>query len=215
MKYVYTLILTPLLVLNIALPASAQQVRERITEQATAVAQERQTRAVVSIDERAERIKSQSEQRQVNLRLNICRQRESRINNNISNVVRATNRIKNHIDLTHGRVDRYYNRLNLNIDNYEELSTAIREARLNAERSLIVLQQFNLVAGCDNPNLARQLYQFRLASLDVREALKDYRQSVVDLIRAIRGNRAVDRSTQSQDSSNVVRESNNRTSEEQ
>lgn len=200
MKRILTLATMLTLALSIGAPVAAQadQAAGRIRAEAETRAIERRQKATDRIAE----IRTEAETRRAGIKMDVCEDRQARINNRIRTLSRSATNLKDVIDRMYERVQGFYEDGQLTVSNYEELVQAIELAKDNSETSLEALASYEFEVDCESTAVAQQIDSYRTAVREVRDDLKAYRSSLVDLISALKSeNASPNQDTDSEDNS--------------
>lgn len=144
--------------------------------QITAEQKQQQTLATI------ENIKQEVENGQITLKKDVCEQREQSLRDAISRLANSALSVKSAIDITYDRVQGFYEEEQLALSNYAELQQEVVGAQIKAEGAIGSVESYRFDLDCENPNAGTQLIGYRSAVSTAREALKAYRDSVVQLI---------------------------------
>lgn len=167
----------------------AQEVQTQAEEQRSAVrqtTQQRQQEAQLRVNE----IKQKVEQRRATIKQNVCERRQQRLATVIPRLATGATSVKTALDSIYDRVQGFYKNGQLTVDNYDELTTAIDTAKTDSEATLDVVKEYKFELDCDNPSVGEQLESYRLAVKQSKEALKVYRDKLIDLVSALRAEAA-------------------------
>lgn len=136
--------------------------------------------------ERAERIRQQAEQRQAQVLMDICERREQQLNQLIPSLSRQATSLLGTIDSVYSRVQQFYDTGQITVENYDELTASVDAAGEDAAAAVQALSDYGFNLNCSDPKTGDYLESFRIAASEAKEALKNYRAELVNLISALR-----------------------------
>jgi hypothetical protein len=96
------------------------------------------------------------------------------------------------IDGVYERVQGFYESGQLTVTDYDAQNSAVAEAQAEAQAAVEVATAYEFEFDCENPSLGDQLFGFREAITEARDALKAYRSELVGLISSLRAAAAED-----------------------
>ncbi len=157
-----------------------KDVREEVQEQ---VNEKRQT-VMQKKTEVKERVKSQ----QVELDIAKCQRYEDRIIDLMPRLATGATSQKKVLDTMYARIVGFYEASILTIDDaqYQVLIDGIERAKATSETAIATMGQSKVTVDCQTKGVGSQLAEYRATVSDVKASLKDYRNSLVSLIRALK-----------------------------
>lgn len=124
-----------------------------------------------------------------------CQNRQSAINNRISDFATAAQRHLNVFTDIFTKVQTFYTTKGLNVSNYSTLVATVTAKQTAAQTAVDTLKSLDVKIDCTQPDPAQSLQTVKTAVANARTALQAYRQSIKDLIVAI--SNSIDTQTQS------------------
>lgn len=116
----------------------------------------------------------------------ICEQNENRIHNLFANMNQLANRQMNLLNQVTERVRTYYTDNNLTVENYDQLSQLVDEARVTAQTAVQASVQTSSQFGCDTDDPKGTVNQYKVQVRTQIQELKDYRIAVKNLVAAVK-----------------------------
>ncbi len=171
--------------------ATAQRGNGR-SEQAQVTAEERREQVQQKRETRTAAIKERVDERQAQVLQDVCERRETKLNALVPRLANQSTRVLSAIDGVYERVQGFYDSGQLTVVDYDEQNDAISEAQTEAQAAVEVATSYEFEFDCDNPSLGDQLFAFREAVTEARDALKTYRSELVGLISSLRAAAAED-----------------------
>jgi hypothetical protein len=188
---VFSLAFAPPLLAQNGPPAQAQERREAAQagrQGGEAYSQKAREQA----QERVADIKQEVEQRRISIQQDVCERRQERLQAVLPRLSTGATKVKQSMDTVYERVQGFYDSGQLTVSNYDDMKTRVDSAKLNAEASLAVVENFQFELDCEKPGVGQQLDSYRTAVAEARDALKVYRAALVDLISSLRAAAAVE-----------------------
>lgn len=143
-----------------------------------------------SRENRQEKIKQQVQTRRSNIKANVCENRQARLQKAVTNMNQNAPRVLARIDAVYEKVVAYKTNADINIAQYDEYIATIEAAKATAKADVDALVDYNFTVDCSSGAVAEQLDGVRIAAEQTRASLKDYRDTVKGLIKAIREGQA-------------------------
>lgn len=116
-----------------------------------------------------------------------CTARKAALTRRMNNAVSQANKHKAVFDKIYTRVKDFYTTKNLNVADYDTLTTTANNAQTNAQASIDALQSLNIAPDCSSETVADGVSAFQAAVKSTRDSLKSYRTALVDLINSLKG----------------------------
>ena len=156
-----------------------QGMEEVRTQQARPSVEELRQQRTADIEQRVE-------ERQAQVMQDVCERRQEQFSQLIPRLSNQSTRILAAMDGVYERVDGFYESGQLTVADYESRNEAVQAAQDHAAAAVQVVVGYDFTFDCDNPSLGNQLFGFREAVSEAREALGSYRVALVDLIQSMR-----------------------------
>lgn len=183
-KRIVSVILAIMLLATITLPGityaqgNSGEKRAQIAEKVEA----RKEKARASLEEKlAEREAKQAERLQER-----CEKQVAKIHEIMQRLSGQANRHLGVMDSFYERVKGFYDKGQLTVGNYVELTANVDEAKAAAETEVAALQEQTVEIDCSDPETIVDVRAYRNGVGTVKSSLKDYRKSLVALISAMR-----------------------------
>ncbi len=158
------------------------QKKQELIEEAEQKAQEIKEKAKL----RAEEAKNQAEQKKLEARQRICENKSEKLGAAINNKAQTARAFYDRFSGFSDKIERFVNLKELNVDNYTELYSSVEDASANADAAIVKLEELKFDVDCSEVNLTTENTQeYRDALVAAREALKTYKTSLVNLLRAV------------------------------
>jgi len=116
-----------------------------------------------------------------------CEARKSSLTKREANAVSWATKHHQVIDSIYSKVKAFHDSKQLNVANYDSLTTAVDQAQANAAASIDALQALQVNVDCSSQTVGESVAAFQQAVKATRDSLKTYRSSLVDLITALKG----------------------------
>ncbi len=166
------------------------EVTERIEERKSAtkemIAEKRETAQVKSTE----------------ARMAACEKRQAKITSAMSRISAQATKHVGTFDKIYERVQKFYDKGQLTVDNYDELNAEVAEAQAAATLEASVLSELNVEVDCENPDVAGTVATYRDSAQAAKESLKAYRSTLVDLISSLKAEAPQQNDDESEDTSN-------------
>lgn len=130
--------------------------------------------------------KEKSEQRKHKLKKDVCEERKDKLEAKVPRLGNGAANLQEVFDKVYERVQNFHDNNQLNVANYDTLKAAVDSSQANAETAVNAAKDYKVDIDCENPDLAGQLAEYREKVKTAKEALKDYRASLVLLIKAVK-----------------------------
>lgn len=124
-------------------------------------------------------------QRSAEFRQKACEARKTSMINRLSNKVPSAEKHKTVFDNIFNRVKTFHDSENLNTPGYDELVAKVEAAQTETASQVAALKAIDISIDCTKADVADTLSTFREALSHTRDALKTYRESLVNLIKAV------------------------------
>lgn len=111
----------------------------------------------------------------------------------VRSMERLTGQAERHLSVISAfqtKVEDFYASGQLTVENYEELHDAVVEAQGVASSNVEALETVEVDIDCNDSEIATVVGLYRVIANDTKNALKEYRRSLVDLISAMRAEAA-------------------------
>lgn len=163
------------------LAAKRQAMLERLEEYKKKKAEARE-----KAQDRIEELKTEAKEHRLEVKKAVCERLKARLQDDTPRLGTNASKLKARFDSIYERVQTFYDKKELNVENYEDLIATVDAAELEATTSVQALADSKVDIDCEDPNLAEQLESVRLAARDARKDLHDYREALVKLISSLR-----------------------------
>lgn len=164
--------------------ASAQSVRAEESKQGTSNSSSSNTNANLNTQNNATAIKTQTKLDAKNLAL--CQNRERVINNVMARISDRGQKQINVIQAINDKVQAFYTNKNVSIDNYDSLMANIETKKTVAEQSMNNVRSMNGSFKCNDEDPKGIATQFKANTVAQSDSIKEYKNSVHDLVVAIK-----------------------------
>lgn len=152
------------------------------------LSEERKTAA----DKKVADIKAKIEDKQIQIKRDICERKQTQLETVAPRLsTNATTRL-NTFNAIYSRVQAFYSKGQLTVNNYDELKNAVDAAQATATTSIDAISATEPTIDCEDPKLGAQLHLVTQATKSARSALSAYRVALTDLISALRASAAED-----------------------
>lgn len=136
--------------------------------------------------ERVEEIRANAREKRAEIKKEVCERLQSKLSTIPSRVRERASKHQEVFDKIYGRVQSFYDKGQLTVDNYDELKAAVDTAQTNSAAAVLAVEEVEITIDCDNPKIGEQLDEVRTAAQEARSALKEYRSKLVELISALK-----------------------------
>jgi len=136
--------------------------------------------------ERVEEIRAKAKQKRAEIKKEVCERFQTKLSEIPSRVSNRATRHQEVFDKIYGRVQGFYDKGQLTVDNYDELKSAVDTAQANSAAAVLAVGEVEVTIDCDDPKIGEQLDSVRTAAQEARTALKEYRTKLVELISALK-----------------------------
>lgn len=141
-------------------------------------------------DKKVADIKAKIEDKQIQIKQDVCERKQTQLETVAPRLsTNATTRL-NTFNAIYSRVQVFYSKGQLTVDNYDELKNAVDAARATAMASVDAISATEPIIDCEDPKLGAQLHIVTQATKSARGALLAYRAALTDLISALRASAA-------------------------
>lgn len=183
----------------------AQAQQERTVEPRLS-AEERKEAVKALRDERTNDIDARVEERRAQVRQDVCERRQEHFSTLIPKLANQSTRLASTIDNVYERVQGFYESGQLTVADYDERNAAVTAAQADAQAAVEVVAAYEFEFDCENPSVGDQLFGFREAVTEARQALKDYRTELVGLISSMRAAAAEQQTDATDDADAIIEE---------
>lgn len=115
---------------------------------------------------------------------------------------RLTGKAERHLSVISSfqtKVENFYAKGQLTVENYDELYSAVVAAQEKATNNVTALSEVEVDIDCSDSEVATAVGLYRVIANDTRDTLKEYRKSLVALISAMRAEASEDSDDDSED----------------
>lgn len=124
-------------------------------------------------------------QRSAEARQKSCEARKAAMTNRLNRKVSSAEKHKSVFDNALTRVKAFHDSKNLNTPGYNDLVAKVEAAQTEASNQVAALKVIDINIDCTKANVGDTVSTFREALAHTRDALKTYRSTLVDLIKAV------------------------------
>jgi sRNA-binding protein len=149
----------------------ANDLREQFKAQAQANVAEKKAQVVAKTQEQRQKA---------------CEARKANITKRMSKAVTQAEKHKATFDKIYNKVQAFKTKKDLTVENYDSLVTAADKAQSDAQASITALKDLDVSVDCTSETVAQSLASFQVAVKATRDSLKTYRESITDLIKAVK-----------------------------
>lgn len=149
--------------------------------------------------------KEHASTRSLAVRQKSCEARKTGLTTRMNNAVTAAQRHKEVFDKIYTKVKDFHDTKNLNVSNYDSLTSAVDSAQSDAAAKVAALKGLDVTVDCTQvDSLANSVSAFREAVSASRDSLKDYRKALVALVSALHGASTAQNSTDDSTTNNTT-----------
>lgn len=194
----------------VLLPVSAYALSDKANSNASkADATERVNAAKERAREKLLEAKTKAEERKLTLQADKCEDRKDKLKAAVPNLSKSIESLKTNLDKNYDRITLVAKSGKLTAINYDDLASAVDEAKAEAESSIKLVDPAAVTVDCAATGLGTQLDSYRSTVKVARDSLKQYHKALVDLVSAM--NASDGKSTTDQDSASDAPEDNTNT----
>lgn len=173
----------------VALPAAsfAMSQADRMQEatEAREAAQARAEKRKIEIEDRKAEVRERVEAKKAEVDARKCERNQERINAMMPRLAQSAVTQQRVLDTMYERVVGFYEKGTLSVDNYEELVADVETAKAETADVLQLLGESEVEVDCEADGIGGQLALYREAVGEVRNQLKVYRSTLVELIKSM------------------------------
>jgi len=148
--------------------------------------EERKSAAMEMVKEKRESAQEKSSE----ARTAACEKRQTKITSAMSRISTQASKHVETFDKVYERVQDFYAKGQLTVENYDELNAAVAEAQSVALLEASIISELNVEIDCENPNVAGTIATYRDSAKAAKESLKTYRSALVELISSLKSEAA-------------------------
>lgn len=127
-----------------------------------------------------------------------CERRVEKLEKSMERITTQATRLLGVMDSFHEKVEGFYDKGQLTVSNYDELSANVDSARDAATTEIEALEELNEEIDCTDPEVVVNVSAFKGSANAAKEALREYRKSLVELISSMRSAAAEDKADASE-----------------
>jgi len=144
-------------------------------------------------EERATKVKALREEatekakdRRATMKQSVCEKRQERLQQLMVRMEDRAVAMKDRLDTVYERLTGFYDKGQLTVNDYEAKLSAIETVRRQSAASVNLLSSSGFDIDCTSNGIGQQLDEYRLMVKGVRQNLKEYRKTLVDLVSSMR-----------------------------
>lgn len=136
--------------------------------------------------QRIETIRTKAEQRNLQVKQDICQRNQDKLQKTISRLTTNSEALLEAVDAQYQRLQNHYDDNQFTVADYESLQVDIDTTRSAAQVAIDATKEYEFELDCSDPGLGVQLDEFKEIVELTRLGLRDYHSKLLYLINAIR-----------------------------